>query len=55
MQNQDITEVTLESATALLLVVLAYKLYRLRCHSESRCCGDALHVDAENPGSPSQV
>ena len=51
MDNSQITELTLESATAFLLVVVAWKIYKLKCHSESRCCGDALHFSGDNPGS----
>ena len=46
----EIAELTLESAAAFLLVVIAYKLYKLRCHSESRCCNDNVQFDASNPG-----
>ena len=52
--DTQVAEITLESAAAFLLVVVAWKLYRLKCRSESRCCGDALHFDGENPG-PSPV
>ena len=51
MDNEKIAEFTLESAASLFIVVCAYKLYRLKCHSESRCCGDSVHFDGENPGN----
>ena len=50
MQDTDISTLTMESAAAALLLAVAWKLWRLKCHSESKCCGDKLHFDASNPG-----
>jgi len=44
---------TLESAATLLLVVLAYKVYKLRVATESDCCGHAFKVKTSNRGDSS--
>lgn len=50
MDFKDIADLTLESATGVCVMVLAYKLYRLRCKTHSGCCGDKIEIDMENPG-----
>ena len=42
---------SLEGSVSLLIFVLAVKLYKMRVHTESGCCGDALLVTTDNPGS----
>ena len=51
MEFSDIIEVSVESAGSILLLVVAYKLFRLKCGTHSKC-GDWLVVDLENPGTP---
>ena len=51
MDFDDIANLTLESSVGVFVIVLAYKLYRLKCGTHSRCCGDQLHVDLENAGN----
>jgi hypothetical protein len=41
---------TLEGAGTMLIVVLAYKVYKLRIASESDCCGHAFRVKTSNRG-----
>lgn len=50
MNFEDARALTLESSCALLLAVLAFKIYRLKCDSHSRCCGDHADVELSNPG-----
>ena len=50
MEFDQIADLTLESSVGLFICILAYKLYRLKCGTHSKCCGDSLHVDMENPG-----
>ena len=52
MEFSDIVEVSAESAGSILLLVVAYKLFRLKCGTHSKCCHDQLSVDLENPGTP---
>jgi len=54
MSTVDVAQLgtlTLEGAVSLLIFVLAVKLYKMRVHTESGCCGDALLVTTDNPGS----
>ena len=50
MEFEDIGTYTIEGAAALLLAVVAYKLYKLRVASESDCCGHALRIKTSNRG-----
>ena len=50
MEFEDIGTYTIEGAAALLLAVLAYKLYKLRVASESDCCGHAMRIKTSNRG-----
>ena len=51
----DYTKYTLEGAGAFLIIVIAYKLYRMRCNTVSRCCGDAFEVDLHNDGTQNEI
>ena len=44
---------TLESAGTLVLVIFAYKIYKLRIATESDCCGHAFRVKTSNRGDSS--
>ncbi len=50
---EDYTKYTLESACALFISVLAYRLYRMRCNTSSKCCGDNVEADFHNSGGRS--
>jgi len=50
MEFENLGEYTIEGAAALLLVVVAYKLYRLRITTESDCCHHALRLRTANRG-----
>ena len=54
MSTVDVAQLgtlSLEGSVSLLIFVLAVKLYKMRVHTESGCCGDALLVTTGNPGS----
>jgi len=46
----DYTTYTLEGACSVFVMVLGYKLYKLRCNSQSKCCGDNVEADFHNDG-----
>ena len=48
---------SLEGSCALLLSVIAYKLYRAQIRTHSGCCGGAVEIDTTNVGvsDPSSV
>ncbi len=53
MEFSQLGTYTLESAATLLLVVIAYKVYKVRVATESDCCGHALKVKTSNRGDSS--
>jgi len=50
MTDTDYTAYTLEGACSVLITILAYKIYKLRCNSQSKCCGDNIEADFHNDG-----
>ena len=54
MELNEYTQVSLEGAFSVLLLVCAYKLYRSRISTESDCKKSCfnMHVKTENPGGP---
>ena len=47
----DYTKYTLEGASAFLIIIIAYKIYRMRCNTSSKCCGENFEIDLHNDGS----
>ncbi len=47
---EDYTKYTLEGACSFFIVVLAYRVYKLKCKTTSNCCEDRFTVDLENDG-----
>tara|TARA_Y100000033_G_scaffold36845_1_gene35735 strand:+ start:2597 stop:2884 length:288 start_codon:yes stop_codon:yes gene_type:complete len=43
-------EVTLEGAAGIFILVIAYKVYKMRINTSSECCGGAIQVQSSNPG-----
>jgi len=50
MEFSNLGTYTLESAGTLVLVVLAYKIYRLRAATESDCCDHAFRLKTVSRG-----
>lgn len=50
-EGGDWTELTLESAACFLILVVAYKIYRMQMSTRSECCDGALRVLSNNPGN----
>lgn len=44
----DYSGITLKSALAFIILIIGYKIFRLKCKSTSNCCGDDIHIDLEN-------
>jgi len=49
-----VTTLGLESAGCLLLVVIAYKIYKMKIHSKSGCCGDRFVIETMNKAGSSR-
>lgn len=47
------TKVGLEGAGCILLATIAYKIYKMKIHSRSGCCGDKFVVETLNRGGSS--
>lgn len=46
-----VLESGLEGAGIVFLLVLAYKLYKIRIRTRSNCCDDSLNIETDNEGS----
>jgi hypothetical protein len=52
---EDYTKYTLEGALSFFIVVLAYRVYKLKCKTSSNCCDDNIRVDLENDGGGVEI
>jgi hypothetical protein len=48
---EDYTKYTLEGACSLFITIVAYKIYKMRCNTSSKCCGDRFESDLHNDGT----
>tara|TARA_A100001015_G_C14669021_1_gene586112 strand:+ start:347 stop:523 length:177 start_codon:yes stop_codon:yes gene_type:complete len=55
MDLTTIAEVGLEGSVVILIITISYKLYRMKCGTHSKCCGDQFEMDLENAGQPNNV
>lgn len=46
----DYSAYTIEAAFAVLIMAVAHKVYKMRCDSSSKCCGETVHVRMHNEG-----
>ena len=46
----DILEYGLEGAGTILILVIAYKIYKMKIKTHSGCCGDKVVIDTQNSG-----
>ena len=51
MAEYEWSDVTLEGVGCMVLLVIAYKIYRMRVSTSSNCCDGAVMVESENPGN----
>lgn len=40
----------LEGAGLIFLLVLSYKVYKMKIKTRSNCCGDSLNIETSNDG-----
>lgn len=48
------TKLGLEGAGCLVLCVIAFKIYKMKIHSRSGCCGDKFIIETMNKGNSSR-
>ena len=56
--NTDILEYGLEGAGTILILVIAYKIYKMKITTHSGCCGDKLDgiiIDTQNSGGETKL
>ena len=53
MEFSDISQYTVEGAGSAFLIVLAWKLYKMRIASSSSCCDDHLQIRTVSRGDSS--
>jgi len=49
----NLTTIGLEGAGALILVALAIKIYRMKIHTRSGCCGESIVIETMNRANSS--
>ncbi len=57
MEVRDIMSLSVEGSLSLMLVVLAYKLYKMKIKSHSGCCldsGNGIVLETANSGVSSE-
>jgi hypothetical protein len=47
---EEATKYSLEGACSFLIMIIAYKIYRMRCNTSSKCCGENIEADFHNAG-----
>ena len=50
----SVTTIGLESAGCLVLLVIAFKIYKMKIHSKSGCCGDRFVIETMNKAGSSR-
>ena len=53
MEFSQFSQYTIQGALSCLLMVVAYKLYRLRISTSSSCCGEHVNVTTMSRGDSS--
>ena len=57
MEPSDMVTLTLEGSLSLMLIVFAYKIYRMKIQSHSGCClekGNGIVFQTQNSGVTSE-
>ena len=50
---QSIVKIGFEGAGCLLIIVIAWKIYKMKIHSKSGCCGDKFVIETLNKAGSS--
>jgi len=53
MSQTNYTEYTIEGSLSLLLIIMGYKIYKMRCDTRSKCCDDNIEIELHNKGNKS--
>jgi len=50
-----IIDAGLEGSAIILLCVISYKIYKMKIHTTSKCCGDAIEIKTENDSGENNI
>lgn len=50
----NLTTIGLEGCGCLIMITIAYKLYKMKIHSRSGCCGDRFVIETMNKAGSSR-
>jgi len=53
MTQTNYAEYTLESCLSFCIMVVAYKLYRMKCDTKAKFCDDNIEIELHNQGNKS--
>jgi hypothetical protein len=48
--SEGILKYGIEGSFTILILVIAYKIYKMRIHTHSGCCGDKVVIETQNSG-----
>jgi len=48
----ELLEYGVEGSATILILVIAYKIYRMKINSSSKCCDDKVTLETQNSGNP---
>ena len=51
MEINEIGILSLEASASMFVMVICYKLLKMKIRTHSGCCGDKFEIDTENPGA----
>lgn len=52
---EDYTKYTLEGSVSFLIMIMAWRMYKLKCKTSSNCCDDNIQIDLENSGGEVEI
>jgi hypothetical protein len=52
---QQILTSGLEGSTLIFLLVISYKVYKMKIKTKSNCCGDSFNLETENEGGAQDI
>ena len=50
MKSEEASTYSYEAAFAAVLMAIAYKIYKMKIGTHSKCCGEGLEITTNNPG-----
>jgi len=52
---EDYTRYSLEGACSFFIMILAYRMYKMKCRTSSNCCDEHITADFENQGGGGDI